>query len=184
MINYHLVPQLRSCNVTQGKLTSPYKTRIPATGSRNHSAVPGSHIDLDSQIGKCCCTCPKYVCTAGNGCQTTAVLLKMVCHTSPNATRQGDPRAAMRCGVGCSSERSRHVHQICRRCAVIGVPTVATGTCTLPGLPTLLYRLVYLPVRLSSTKNAACLISSRDKGHPKCIRRVPWTWVSWTAISC
>lgn len=88
------------------KLTSPYKTRIPATGSRNHSAVPGSHIDLDSQIGKCCCTCPKYVCTAGNGCQTTAVLLKMVCHTSPNATRQGDPRATMRCGVGCSSERS------------------------------------------------------------------------------
>lgn len=88
------------------KLTSPYKTRIPATGSRNHSAVPGSHIDLDSQIGKCYCTCPKYVCTAGNGCQTTAVLLKMVCHTSPNATRQGDPRAAMRCGVGCSSERS------------------------------------------------------------------------------
>lgn len=88
------------------KLTSPYKTRIPATGSRNHSAVPGSHIDLDSQIGKCCCTCPKYVCTAGNGCQTTAVLLKMFCHTSPNATRQGDPRAAMRCGVGCSSERS------------------------------------------------------------------------------
>lgn len=88
------------------KLTSPYKTRIPATGSRNHSAVPGSHIDLDSQIGKCCCTCPKYVCTAGNGCQTTAVLLKMVCHTSPNATRQGDPSATMRCGVGCSSERS------------------------------------------------------------------------------
>lgn len=88
------------------KLTSPYKTRIPATGSRNHSAVPGSHIDLDSQIGKCCCTCPKYVCTAGNGCQTTAVLLKMFCHTSPNATRQGDPRATMRCGVGCSSERS------------------------------------------------------------------------------
>lgn len=88
------------------KLTSPYRTRIPATGSRNHSAVPGSHIDLDSQIGKCCCTCPKYVCTAGNGCQTTAVLLKMVCHTSPNATRQGDPSATMRCGVGCSSERS------------------------------------------------------------------------------
>lgn len=165
------------------KLTSPYKTRIPATGSRNHSAVPGSHIDLDSQIGKCCCTCPKYVCTAGNGCQTTAVLLKMVCHTSPNATRQGDPRATMRCGVGCSSERScsSDLPPLCRDRGSNGSYRYMYLTRL---LPTLLYRLVYLPVRLSSTKNAAGLISSRDKGHPKCIRRVPWTWVSWTAISC